>query len=159
MHMYQPIDFTLNFLPDLAYPDKQNGRAWNKNMLKKYLAKYHRLSIKRNMPIFVGEFGVNTRGGHAGEDLWLRDTLSCFKEFGFHWTYWTYKAVKNSVFPDGIFSYMDNPPWVNRQGPEKGFMTYGSHWPNKKKAMIKSWQTDNFKPNTKILKILKNATR
>ena len=83
--------------------------------------------------------------------------VSLFKEFDFHWTYWVYKAVKNNIFPDGLFSYMENPLWVNRSGPLLGWGTYHLHWKDKKSKMIDSWDTDAFKANTKILDVLKNA--
>jgi len=121
------------------------------------LLKYKKISQKRNVPIFCGEFGVNARRGDFGEDRWLKDVLECFNDFGFHWTYWTYKAVKNSAFPDGVYSYVNNPSWVNRSGPLAGWDTYKQCWPKQQKAMTRSWRTDQFRANAEILKILKNA--
>ena len=125
--------------------------------MRHLLAGYKKISLQKKRPIFVGEFGVNDRQGLYQEDVWLKDTLSCYKEFGFHWAYWTYKAVKNSLFPDGLYSYYPNPPWVNRAGPKQGWDTYADCWPKFKKNMIASWDTENFKENTKITKVLKNA--
>ncbi|MFH1359510.1 MAG: glycoside hydrolase family 5 protein [Candidatus Omnitrophota bacterium] len=156
-HMYFPLELTFNFVPHLSYPLRYRGQTWNKNVLKKYLAKYDALAQTRSRPIFIGEFGVNGRQGKYNEHLWVKDIVSCFKEFGFHWTYWTYKAVKNNVFPDGLFSSMDNPPWVNRQGADMGMATYPACWPKYKKEMIRSWQTDAFCPNIKVLEVLKDA--
>ncbi len=150
IHSYQPLEFTFNFVPHLSYPLKHDGLAWNRGTLKKMLLAYKRIAQKRGLPVFVGEFGVNYRQGLFGEDAYLRDILLCFKEFGFHWTYWTYKAVKNNVFPDGIFSFMKNPPWVNRQGPFFGWDNYPQHWRKSRKQIIASWQTDNFTKNTHI---------
>jgi aryl-phospho-beta-D-glucosidase BglC (GH1 family) len=149
IHTYQPLEFTFNFIPYLSYPLRP-PYSWNQSTMKTLLSNYHKISRKRSVPIFVGEFGVNARGGFYGEHQWLKDILSCFREFGFHWTYWTYKAVKNSVFPDGIFSYVENPPWVNRQGPLMGWETYALHWPKRKKEMIDSWRTKHFRPNKEI---------
>ena len=81
--------------------------------------------------------------------------MICFKEFGFHWTYWTYKAVKSGIFPDGLFSFIKNPPWVNRAGPLTGWDTYHLHWPQLKKDIVRSWRTDQFKINAPILKVLR----
>ncbi|HOW35577.1 MAG TPA: glycoside hydrolase family 5 protein [Candidatus Omnitrophota bacterium] len=157
IHAYRPLDFTFNFVPHLSYPLKCQGSVWDKGGLRKYLSGYKKTSEKRNRPIFVGEFGVNNRDGLYNEERWVRDILACFKEFGFHWTYWTYKAVKNNIFPDGIFSYLDNPPWVNRQGPLTGWDTYAGCWCKEKKEMIKSWQTDSFHKNVPIVEVLRNA--
>ena len=158
IHAYEPIDFTAHFVPHLSYP--LNGqRSWNKAASRQLLYKYHQIAQKCQVPLYVGEFGVNNRQGFSGEHLWVRDMLSCFKEFGFHWTYWTYKAVKNHIFPDGIFSYCGNPLWVNWAGPRTGWETFSLHWPQRKKEMIASWHTDQFKENPFILKALGDALR
>ena len=112
--------------------------------MRKFLSGYAALARKKQRPIFVGEFGVNDREGLYGEDQWVKDIVSCFKEFGFHWTYWTYKAIKNNVFPDGIFSYMENPPWVNRAGVRMGWDTYSDLWIHRREEIVESWKTENF---------------
>lgn len=154
IHHYVPLDFAFNFIPQLQYK-----KLWNKAKAKKYLKKYQKISNDRKVPIFVGEFGVNSRGGLYDEHVWLKDTLQAFKELGFHWTYWTYKAVKNNAFPDGVFSYYENPPWVCREGPKMGWDTYKNHWKDKKAKMISSWKTKSFKANTNILKTLKEHVK
>ena len=149
-----PSGFTFNFVPHLKYPVGSGKHRWGKDTTRRLLKKYHTFSLKRGVPIYIGEFGVNYRQGLFGEDRWLRDNLDCFEEYGFHWTYWTYKAVKNSCHPDGILSYYENPPWVNRGGPLMGWETYKNHWPKSKNDMIRSWRTPYFQDNTVILKIL-----
>lgn len=151
VHVYQPLEFTFNFIPHSQYLFE------TKKSLQKLLSGYAATARRKQRPIYVGEFGVNARQGHDGEDVWVKDTLSCFQEFGFHWTYWTYKAVKNSVFPDGIFSYLENPPWVNRGGPRLGWDTYSSLWPEHREQMIESWRTENFSLNTAILDALRRS--
>ena len=76
-----------------------------------------------------------------------------FKDMGFHWTYWTYKAVKNNIFPDGIFSYLKNPPWVNRAGPLTGWETYHLHWAESRREIIRSWRTEQYQANKVILDV------
>lgn len=154
IHAYQPLDFTFNFVPHLVYP---LGHEWNNEKLTELLSGYAALAEKRQRPVFVGEFGVNYREGRFNEHQWVADMLAGFKEYGFHWTYWTYKAVKHSVFPDGLFSYMANPAWVNRQGPVLGWDTYSLHWQAKKPDITASWDTDQFAANAKILEVLQNG--
>jgi len=96
IHNYEPLDFTFNFVPNLTYSSGSNGKTWNRSRIRKRLFPYTKISKKHNVPIFVGEFGVNARQGLYGEHKWIEDTLKCYKEFGFHWTYWPYKAIKNS---------------------------------------------------------------
>jgi len=158
VHSYEPTDFTFNYVPHLSYPQKGPG-GWNATVMRRHLSRYQRVAKARKVPVFVGEFGVNARQGHYGEDRWLADILKCFNRFGFHWTYWTYKAVKNAVFPDGIYSYYPNPPWVNRYGPLTGWETFKRFWPKYQKHMARSWRTDQFRSNKEILKVLRDAIR
>ena len=158
IHTYPPLEFTFNFIPHLQYPLKTKTGCWRKEDMRKLISGYAALAKKKSRPVYVGEFGVNYREGLYGEDQWVKDTVSCFEEFGFSWTYWTYKAIKNNVFPDGIFSYTENPPWVNRAGPRMGWETYSSLWPDKKNEMVESWKTEHFTENSLILKILRAFT-
>ncbi|MCK5013610.1 MAG: glycoside hydrolase family 5 protein [Candidatus Omnitrophica bacterium] len=159
IHNYDPLDFVLNFVPHLSYPFKPSEGGWNEEMIRRNLSRYQKISQKREIPFFAGEFGVNARQGLFGEDRWLADILKCFNDFGFHWTYWTYKAIKGPLMPDGIYSYVENPPWVNRIGPLTGWDTYKQHWPAQQNAMIHSWHTDQFQANKEILKVLRDALR
>jgi hypothetical protein len=159
IHNYEPLAFTFNFVSDLSYPLDPAYGGWNRNMIRRNLSRYQRAAHKRGVPVFAGEFGVNGRRGHFGEDRWLADILECFNDFGFHWTYWTYKAIKNYVMPDGVYSYVDNPSWVNRVGPLTGWDTYKQHWAKKRHAIIKSWRTDRFQPNNEIIRALQNGLR
>ncbi len=156
IHNYEPLDLTFNFVPFLKYPLKSKKRTYNKALLKKHLDQYVKISKKRNVPIYVGEFGVHYRKNTCGEIDWLTDVLDLFNKNNFHWTYWTYKAVKHYMFPDGIFSYYENPPWVNRPGPVTGWNTYYLHWRKSKAAMIRSWRSKEFKENKLTLKALRN---
>ncbi len=154
IHFYHPIDFVFNFVQNQSYPLKKN---WDKIMLKNIVQTYVDFAKKRKCPVFVGEFGVNYRYNEYGEVDWLKYVLSLFKKHQFHWTYWTYKAIKNSCFPDGVLSYYPNSSWINRQGPKMGWETYKSLWSSSRKEIIQSWDTKNFEPNTKVVLALKNA--
>lgn len=154
-HFYVPIEYVFNMIPHLAYPLKEFGRS----QIDRIMAKYHALARRKNRPVFVGEFGINARQGLYGEDRWLKDVLDVFKRYRFHWTYWTYKAVKNGLFPDGVFSYFPNDPWINRHGPIEGWDTYALHWTAKKKDMVSSWETPSFQANPEIVRVLKRAAK
>lgn len=159
IHSYEPLNFTFNFVPHLKYPLSDGKNKWDKDVMKRHLLKYKMLADKRNLPILVGEFGVNYRLGLFNEDKWLDDVLNCFKEFGFHWTYWTFKAAKNNVFPDGVYSYYENPDWIRRHGPIYGWDNYKELWPKFSKEIIKSFDTDKFQPNDRIIEILKKYAK
>lgn len=155
IHFYHPLEFTFNFHRGFKYPGMINGEHWDIGKIRRCLDIYYDYSKKWDVPIFAGEFGVNSRCGECdGELKWVKDALECFKEFQFHWTYWTYKAVGNSVFPDGIYQYLANPPWVNRQGPIYGFENYYTLWKDCKRDIIESWKTKNFTENKPLSNLL-----
>jgi len=154
IHFYHPIDFTFNFVPQLSYPLRYQKIFWNKAMFGRIVASYAKIAKEHQAPILVGEFGVNYRDNRDGEVDCLSDVVKCFNDHDFHWTYWTYKAIKNTTFPDGILSSYPNHPWVNRQGPKTGWETYAALWPKEKRRIIESWKSDHFTPNAKVIKAL-----
>jgi hypothetical protein len=155
IHAYPPIAFTFNLERELHYPGKAYGITWNKTALEMLGMTYRNFIKRHDVPLYVGEFGVNARDGYYGENAWVSDMLSIFKKHSLHWTYWTYKTVANCVYPDGIYRYVENPAWVNRQGPVSGWETFSALWPKEKGRMTFSWRTENFKSNDKLLAVLK----
>lgn len=153
IHFYHPIEFTFNFIPQLRYPLKSSAGVFNRTTLRKLIRRYQAFAKKR--PVLVGEFGIHSRQGYYGDQQWLSDVLECFDAAGFHWTYWTYKAVKHHMFPDGIYSYFPNDPWVNRAGPLAGWETWGNLWPTMKSQMTRSWRTEQFDVNPSVCDVLK----
>ena len=155
IHVYQPINFSFNFQPHLKYPGRIDGKHWDAKQIYNYIAPYHELAEKWQVPIFVGEFGINYRSPrYYGELRYLRDVLECFKKFGFHWTYWTYKAVAGGLYPDGIWQYLPNSPWVKREGPIMGWENFYSLWKKQKHQIATSWKTEKFTENKHISKLL-----
>lgn len=159
IHTYQPIDFTFQFVRGYKYPGIINGEQWNKKKICKYLDRYYKFSKKNKVDIYVGEFGVNFRGNSYGELNYLKDLLSVFDQYGFSSTYWTYKAVAQSTFPDGIYQYNKNPYWIRRQGPIIGWENFYTDWGKKKKEIIESWKTEQFDLNKDLAKVLKEYFR
>jgi len=154
IHFYHPIDFTFNFVPLLSYPLRYQKAFWNKAMLKRMVASYARVAKEYQAPVLVGEFGVNYRDNRDSEIDYLSDVVKCFNDHDFHWTYWTYKAVKHTLFPDGVISLYPNNPWINRHGPKMGWETYTALWPKHKKQIIDSWKSDSFTSNSKVIRAL-----
>lgn len=159
IHSYLPSEFAFNLVPHLRYPGLKKQASWNKVLIRKHLGQYSRTSRKRQVPVFLGEFGVNYRQGLFGEHRWVQDMLAVCREFKFHWTYWPFKTIKSPIFPDGIFSYYGNPPWVNRMGPVSGWETFASFWPDQRRDMVRSWRTESFCPNQHIVRIIQHAAR
>ncbi|MFP4473085.1 MAG: glycoside hydrolase family 5 protein [Candidatus Omnitrophota bacterium] len=159
IHFYHPFEYTFNLIPHQHYPLRGTDGRFGKSTLKKLIGDYARFARERRRPLLVGEFGVNARDGLYGEDRWLADVLEIFNAHGIHWTYWTYKAVKNSVFPDGIYSYYPNDPWVNRQGPRTGWQTYAELWPDHHQAITRSWRSEQFTPNSAVVDVMKQGLK
>ncbi|NTV29563.1 MAG: glycoside hydrolase family 5 protein [Candidatus Omnitrophica bacterium] len=154
MHFYEPFEFAFNLEPHWRYPLVNKSGRWDRGFMLRRLETLKAEADRRGRPLWCGEFGVNARDGAAGEDRWLKDILAHFGALDIHWTYWTWKAVKHYMFPDGIFSYYPNSPWVNRAGPDYGWETWKRHWPARKKDMIASWRLDKFDLNRKIAEVL-----
>jgi len=157
IHTYAPLDFTHHYKPGLYYPGRVYSMTWNKERFAMLAKPYLMFAKHNNVPLFMGEFGVNARDGHYGEIKWVSDMIEIFKGKNMHWAYWTYKTVANYICPDGVYRYLDNPPWVNRQGPLYGWETYASLWPREKGRMISSWRTENFTLNEKLCNVLKKG--
>ncbi|MBF0387125.1 MAG: glycoside hydrolase family 5 protein [Candidatus Omnitrophica bacterium] len=153
IHSYKPQDFTFNLVPGLKYPLAGEGRA----VIRKRMEGLAAIARKRGRALWCGEFGTNARGGLYGDDVWVKDITAAFQACEIHWSYWTWKAVKHFMYPDGIFSYYPNDPWVNRMGPVFGWDTWASLWPEHRKAMAASWRTDKFTLNKEICQALKSA--
>jgi aryl-phospho-beta-D-glucosidase BglC (GH1 family) len=148
MHFYPPLEFTFGFVRNLRYPGRIYDKFYSKADLRRILLRYHKLKKKWQVPIYVGEFGQNSRCPYCHRELqWLKDTLSLFKGFNFHWTYWTYKAVASGIYPDGLYQYIKNPPWVCRHDTVFGWETYFHLWEKYKRDIVHSWHTESFKEN------------
>jgi len=155
IHTYHPLDYVFNFVPFQRFPGKLNGQQWDAKHLVKCLEPYFSFCQRYQTEIFVGEFGINWRGGFWGETEWLEGMLKAFQDYNFGYGYWTYKAVAQHTFPDGLYQMIDNPAYVNRQGPVSGWHTYADHWKREKKAIVDFWKTDNFTPNKTLIDILR----
>ncbi|MFC1501399.1 glycoside hydrolase family 5 protein [Elusimicrobiota bacterium] len=159
IHAYSPISYTFNFTPFLKFPGNIEGEKWSESNMHKYLNSYYKFSQKNKVKIFVGEFGINWRGGYFGELKWLDGMLKTFDEYGFDYTYWTYKAVANNCFPDGVYQFMSNGDYVRREGPVFGWETYIDRWKSEKNKIADFWKTKNYTLNTKISQVLKKHFR
>lgn len=155
IHAYPITDYVFNFEKDLVYPGKVYNIPWSKKALDLMTLPYRMMVERIGVPLYVGEMGVNWRGGYCGELRWVKDMLNILEQYGMSWTYWTYKSVANSIHPDGIFRYVKSPEWVNHKGPLTGLETYPSAWPKHKNSMISSWKTENFKLNERLSALLK----
>ncbi|MBD3271177.1 MAG: cellulase family glycosylhydrolase [Elusimicrobia bacterium] len=156
IHYYLPLEYTFNLEMGSAYPGVINRQEWNKKRLIKTLAGYVTIQQRLKLPVYVGEFGINTRCYACAHELKiLDDMLAVFKHYGWHWTYWTYKTIALGIFPNGILQYLKNPEWVNRQGPECGWETYSRIPQTKQKALFDGFTTRHFVKHAGVARLLR----
>ncbi len=155
VHFYHPISYVFNFTPFLSFPGKIEGQWWDENEVRKELERYYEFSVRNKVSIFLGEFGINWRGRNFGETRWLEAVLKAVDEYGFGYSYWTYKAVANGVFPDGLFQSVPNGEFIKREGPLFGWENYIDQWKERKRGMIDFWKTENFTPNRNLIEVIK----
>ena len=156
IHFYHPISFVFNFTPHKRYPGKIDGQFWNRAKISQRLARYKTIKERYKLPIFVGEFGIASRCTVCNAELrWVKDILSVFKQFGFHWTYWTYKAVSSNIFPDGLYQFLENEPWVLREGVEMGWENFCQRSKSKRNKITRSLRTENFTLNKGLYQTIK----
>jgi hypothetical protein len=85
--------------------------------------------------------------------------VKAFEEFGFEYTYWTYKAIAGPVFPDGIYQSLPNNKYIKREGPVFGWENYTPLWEREKEKIIDFWRTNNFTANQEIISTLRRYFR
>jgi aryl-phospho-beta-D-glucosidase BglC (GH1 family) len=155
IHAYLPLTYTFNLTPFQKYPGKLDEENWDDKKMKAYLKPYYDYSKKNKVEIYVGEFGINWRGGFYGELKYLDSILKTFDSYGFGYTYWTYKAVANSLFPDGIYQYHPDCKFICKMGPVYGWENYHKFWKDDKKELADFFSTKSYAPNKEIIKVLK----
>ena len=146
IHFYQPINFTFNWDP--------LSRCPGKNELKKLLQPYLDIQNEHNVPIFVGEFGVASRCPECNAELkWVEHTLSLFKEFGWSWSYWTYKSVAGMLVPDGLYRIFDHEMF-HRESATPGMENICNILKHNGARFHKTLGTNNFSLHKELHKIL-----
>jgi len=98
VHMYRPGAFTHqgangSARPSverlLSYPNKEKG--WDKDYLRRQLESVRKFQQRHNAKIYVGEFSACIYGPGAGQ--YLRDCISIFEEYGWDWTYHSFREA------------------------------------------------------------------
>ena len=98
VHMYWPGAFTHQGANGaarpsaerlLSYPNKEKG--WDKDYLRRQLEPVRKFQQRHNAKIYVGEFSACIYGPGAGQ--YLRDCISIFEEYGWDWTYHSFREA------------------------------------------------------------------
>ena len=91
IHFYMPGEYTHQLeahrKPFLHYPD--DSKKWNKEYIRRHLARAREFQQKTGARIYVGEVGCIRWA--PGGDLWLRDCIDLFEDYGWDWCYHAYR--------------------------------------------------------------------
>ncbi len=102
-HSYSPYQFThqglswTNLETGLVFPINKNEI----NIIRQDFYKVKNWSIKNNVPIFLGEYGVGTGADELSRCVWIEEFSKLIKEIDIPWAYWDIKHIKDSF---GIFT-------------------------------------------------------
>lgn len=73
----------------MVYPGTNNGVTWDKQTLRELMEPVLAIQQKYDVPIYVGEF--STVRWAPGASQYIRDSIELFEEFGWSWTYHSYR--------------------------------------------------------------------
>ncbi|MBI5698851.1 glycoside hydrolase family 5 protein [Candidatus Saganbacteria bacterium] len=153
VHFYEPTQFTFNYFSNLTYPGRIDNVQWNKYKLAKLLKPYARFKV----PVYVGEFGIASRCPHCKKEYdWVRDVLRIFKDYGFHWTYWTYKSVGGMNYPDGLYQLFDHTEVVGPETEHPGMENILLKLKEDPQKVYNVLDTKKFILNQKLMRIIEN---
>ena len=98
VHMYKPIRFTHQGAngrarpqpgAEIPYPDPERGV--DKAMLRKWLQPVRDFQLRHGAKIYAGEFSACIYAPGAGQ--YLRDCISIFEEYGWDWSYHSFREA------------------------------------------------------------------
>lgn len=72
----------------MPYPDPKRGR--NRDWLRKTLGNVREFQNRHGARIYVGEFSAAAWA--EGADRYIEDCISIFKEYGWDWTYHSFRG-------------------------------------------------------------------
>ena len=110
LHLYAPGDYTHQGVGralkkegrPLVWPDPSRG--WDKDYLRRVLEPVRDFQRRHGARIYVGEFSAAAWA--PGADVYLRDCISLFEEYGWDWTYHAFRewgpwSVENETAAPG----------------------------------------------------------
>ena len=90
VHMYAPHAYTHQLHPKAVYDGYPNAeKGWNLDFLRQQLKPVVDFQRRHGCRIYVGEFSAI--GWAPGADRYLADCIGLFKEFGWDWTYHSFR--------------------------------------------------------------------
>lgn len=96
-HMYYPFELThqgvrgFKIDSSLSYPGLVNGVYVNRERLEEIMKPALDFQTKHQVPIFVGEFGINWHVDEYSRERYIKDLVDVYNNLGWSWAYHAYK--------------------------------------------------------------------
>jgi len=133
VHMYTPHEFTHQGVDGewkpVAYPGMIADREWNKETIRKSLEPVREFQRAYNVHIYAGEFSAIRWAPGSAE--YLRDCIDIFEEYGWDWSFHSYREWHG---------------WSVDHGNDRNNLTPVSE-PTDRKKLLLEWFGKNVKPN------------
>ena len=98
VHMYLPMEFTHQGANGSSKPSPEKirtypdmTRGWDKAYLRRQLTAVREFQLRHDAKIFVGEFSACIYGEGVGN--YLSDCIDIFEEYGWDWTYHSFREA------------------------------------------------------------------
>ncbi len=144
VHMYYPMAFThqglYSWKQGPEYPSASN--EWDRAYLRRTLTQVRDFEAKHGAKIFVGEFSAATWA--KGADRYIVDCISLFNEFGWDWTYHSFREYEG---------------WsVEHEGGDRWHVRPATSETSRKKALLEGL-TGRSEPPLKLLVVGNSIVR
>lgn len=96
-HYYEPSDFAFQSDPHHAGYEHLSGIKWTGSQaeMEKLMGDFGRVkefAEQNNLPVFLGEFGVNGRVPEQYRESWIKAVRSEAEKNNFAWSYWEFAS-------------------------------------------------------------------
>ena len=113
-HMYSPFELTHQGVnqfkksEELTYPGYVKDRPYDRDELVRQMSEVVKFVQRHNVPIFVGEFGINKFAPADARQRYIADLLGFFSEQRWSWAYHAFQIWDGWMPHDGMRQELKN---------------------------------------------------